>query len=41
MAPTAVVKIGTSSITSDAGELDDAALLKLCSEVATARRRGH
>jgi glutamate 5-kinase len=38
---TAVVKIGTSSVTSDNGELDDAALLKLCGEVATARARGH
>jgi glutamate 5-kinase len=41
MAPTAVVKVGSSSITSQAGEIDDAALLKLCSEVATARARGH
>jgi glutamate 5-kinase len=41
MALTAVVKIGTSSITSEAGELDDTALLKLCGEVATARARGH
>ncbi len=41
MPMTAVVKIGTSSITSDTGELDDPALLKLCREVATARGRGH
>jgi glutamate 5-kinase len=38
---TAVVKIGTSSITSETGELDDGALLKLCSEIATARARDH
>jgi glutamate 5-kinase len=38
---TAVVKVGTSSITSESGELDDAALAKLCGEVATARERGH
>src|SRR5436190_9275107 len=38
---TAVVKIGTSSITSETGELDDGALLKLCSEIATTRARGH
>jgi glutamate 5-kinase len=38
---TAVVKIGTSSITSESGELDNAALLKLCREVAHARARGH
>jgi glutamate 5-kinase len=41
MTLTAVVKVGSSSITSDAGELDDAALSKLCSEVATARAHGH
>ncbi len=37
----AVVKIGTSSITSERGELDDAALRKLCREIATARAEGH
>jgi glutamate 5-kinase len=41
MASTAVVKIGTSSITSEAGELDDAALVKLASEISTARARGY
>jgi glutamate 5-kinase len=38
---TAVVKIGTSSITSETGELDDAALGKLCAELAAARARDH
>ena len=37
---TAVVKIGTSSITSADGELDDRALAKLADEVAERRRRG-
>ena len=37
----AVVKVGTSSITGESGELDDAALVKLCGEIATARRAGH
>jgi glutamate 5-kinase len=37
----AVVKVGTSSITSERGELDDAALRKLCGEIAAARGRGH
>ncbi|MET0628690.1 MAG: glutamate 5-kinase [Acidimicrobiia bacterium] len=37
----AVVKVGTSSITSERGELDDVALGKLCAEIATARARGH
>jgi glutamate 5-kinase len=37
----AVVKIGTSSITSDAGEIDDAALLRLCGGIAAARAEGH
>jgi glutamate 5-kinase len=37
----AVVKIGSSSITSDAGEIDEAALRKLCSELVAARRAGH
>ena len=36
-----VVKIGTSSITRDSGDLDDAALLKLCSDLVAARDRGH
>ena len=35
-----VVKIGTSSLTTDGGELDDAAVLKLCDDVAAARRDG-
>jgi glutamate 5-kinase len=37
----AVVKVGTSSITTDSGELDDAAVLKLCGDVAAARLDGH
>jgi glutamate 5-kinase len=37
---TAVVKVGTSSVTDDAGELDDGALLKLCADLAAARRAG-
>ena len=37
----AVVKIGTSSITRDDGELDAAAMVKLCAEVAAARAAGH
>jgi glutamate 5-kinase len=37
----AVVKVGTSSITSERGELDDVALGKLCAEIAAARARGH
>jgi glutamate 5-kinase len=37
----AVVKVGTSSITTDTGELDDAAVLKLCGDVAAARVEGH
>src|SRR4051794_26426681 len=36
----AVVKVGTSSITRDSGELDDAALLKLCADIAAARAAG-
>jgi glutamate 5-kinase len=36
-----VVKIGTSSITTERGELDDAALVKLCGEIAQARRDGN
>ena len=38
---TAVVKIGTSSITSDHGELDDASVIRLCDGVAAARTQGH
>ena len=37
----AVVKIGTSSVTDDAGTIDDAAIAKLCDEVAAARAAGH
>jgi glutamate 5-kinase len=37
----AVVKVGTSSITTERGDLDDGALLKLCSDVAAARSAGH
>jgi glutamate 5-kinase len=37
----AVVKVGTSSITRSSGELDDAALLKLCGEIVEARAAGH
>src|SRR4051812_8990044 len=36
-----VVKVGTSSITSASGEIDDASLLKLCREIAAARADGH
>ena len=35
-----VVKIGTSSLTTASGELDDAAVRKLCDDVATARAAG-
>jgi len=38
---TAVVKVGTSSITSEHGELDDASVMQLCDGVAAARARGH
>jgi glutamate 5-kinase len=37
----AVVKVGTSSITSDAGEIEEHALRKLCAELVGARRAGH
>ena len=37
----AVVKVGTSSITDERGELVDRALLKLCAELAAARAAGH
>jgi glutamate 5-kinase len=36
-----VLKVGTSSITSDQGEIDDASLLKLCREIAAARADAH
>ena len=36
-----VVKVGTSSITRESGELDDSALLALCRGIAEARRAGH
>src|SRR4029079_17969443 len=35
------VKIGTSSITSGNGEIDDRSLQKLCGEIAAARGEGH
>jgi len=38
---TVVVKVGTSSITSEQGEIDDGSLLKLCRELAEARADGH
>jgi glutamate 5-kinase len=41
MPATAVVKVGTSSITSTSGALDDAALAKLCGDIADARELGH
>ena len=41
MATTAVVKVGTSSITSAAGEIDDASLRRLCRGIAVARADGH
>jgi glutamate 5-kinase len=41
MTRTAVVKVGTSSITAEDGELDDASLRKLCGELAHARAAGH
>jgi glutamate 5-kinase len=36
-----VAKIGTSSITDDAGTIDDAAIAKFCREVAAVRAEGH
>ncbi|MEI8001764.1 MAG: glutamate 5-kinase [Actinomycetes bacterium] len=36
-----VVKIGTSSVTGDQGDLDEGALVKLCHEIAIARAAGH
>ena len=41
MSTVVVVKVGTSSITSAPGEIDDASLLKLCREIAAARADGH
>jgi glutamate 5-kinase len=41
MGSTVVVKVGTSSITSEHGDVDDASLLKLCRELAEARAEGH
>ncbi len=40
MSRTAVVKIGTSSVTNALGELDDDALRKLCADVVAARSAG-
>ncbi len=37
----AVVKVGTSSITDERGDLDDAAILKLCGDLAAAHSAGH
>jgi glutamate 5-kinase len=37
----AVVKIGTSSITDERGDLDDGAILKLCGDLAAAHAGGH
>ncbi len=37
----AVVKIGTSSITDERGDLDDGAILKLCGDLAAAHAAGH
>jgi hypothetical protein len=37
----AVVKIGTSSLTGEGGELDDGAVVKLCRELADAHKGGH
>jgi glutamate 5-kinase len=36
-----VLKVGTSSITSEHGEIDDASLRKLCGEIAEARAADH
>jgi glutamate 5-kinase len=41
MGALAVVKVGTSSITNEIGDLDDQALLKLCADLAAAREHGH
>jgi len=37
----AVVKVGTSSVTRANGDLDDAALAKLCADIAAAREAGY
>ena len=39
--PVAVVKVGTSSIAKESGELDDDALTKLAVDLASARGSGH
>jgi glutamate 5-kinase len=36
-----VVKVGSSSITTEQGDLDDAAVIKLCGELAAAHHAGH
>src|SRR2546421_12904007 len=36
-----VVKVGTSSITSEGGEVEDGAVLKLCGELAAPHQAGH
>ena len=41
MGSVVVVKVGTSSIANEAGELDDEALTKLAADVAAARAAGH
>ncbi len=41
MGSVAVVKVGTSSIAKESGELDDDALTKLATDLATARGAGH
>jgi glutamate 5-kinase len=41
MGSTVVVKVGTSSITSERGEIDDASLVKLGRELAEVRADGH
>jgi glutamate 5-kinase len=41
VATIAVVKVGTSSITSVGGEIDDASLRRLCGGIASARADGH
>jgi glutamate 5-kinase len=40
-ARTVVVKVGSSSITDEAGSVDEAAVDKLCGELASLRRAGH
>jgi len=37
----AIVKVGTSSVTSAGGELDDAAVVRLCTEISAAQAAGH